>query len=115
MLILPLSTKMMLQVYFLSLLALASSAFAAFGFTKSGNNYVVDAGSDNPLIFTVNGGNCDITSIKYRGTELQDGEKGTHLSSGLGSATVSVTQVTGRLQLNACSQEYSLTAPSRLF
>lgn len=87
---------MLLQVLFLSILAFASSALAAFGFTKSGNNYIIDAGSANPLIFTVNGGSCDITSIKYRGRELQDGEKGTHLSSGLGSATVSVTQVSGK-------------------
>lgn len=86
---------MLLQVLFLSILGFASSAFAAFGFTKSGSNYVIDAGSDNALVFTVNGGSCDITSIKYRGTELQDSSQGTHLSSGLGSATVSVSQVSG--------------------
>ena len=86
---------MLLQVLFLSILAFASSALAAFGFTKSGSNYVIDAGSSNALVFTVDGGSCDITSIKYRGTELQDSEKGTHLSSGLGSATVSVSQVSG--------------------
>jgi rhamnogalacturonan endolyase len=86
---------MLLQVFFLSILTFASSVLAAFGFTKSGSNYVIDAGSSNPLIFTVNGGSCDITSIKYRGVELQDSQ-GTHLSSGLGTATVSVTTVTGR-------------------
>ncbi|RYP86784.1 hypothetical protein DL770_004855 [Monosporascus sp. CRB-9-2] len=86
---------MILQVWFLSILAFASSALADFGFTKSGNNYIIDAGSSNPLVFTVNGESCDITSIKYRGKELQDGAKGTHLSSGLGSANVNVENVSG--------------------
>jgi rhamnogalacturonan endolyase len=85
---------MLLQVFFLSILTFASSVFAAFGFTKSGSNYIIDAGSSNALVFTVNGASCDITSLKYRGVELQDAQ-GTHLSSGLGSATVSVTSVTG--------------------
>ncbi|KAI1333627.1 rhamnogalacturonase [Xylariaceae sp. FL0016] len=86
---------MLLQVLFLSVFAFASSAFAAFGYTTSGGNYVIDAGSSNSLVFTVNGKSCDITSIKYRGTELQSSSKGTHLSSGLGSASVSVTQIAG--------------------
>ncbi|KAH9883410.1 rhamnogalacturonase [Xylariomycetidae sp. FL2044] len=85
---------MLLQVVFLSTFAFASSVLAAFGFTQSGSNYIIDAGSDNPLIFTVSGSSCDITSIKYRGTELQDAQ-GTHLSSGLGSATVKVQSIAG--------------------
>ncbi|KAI6082755.1 polysaccharide lyase family 4 protein [Hypoxylon rubiginosum] len=84
---------MLLHLLFLSVIAFASSVLAAFGFTQSGSNYVIDAGSDNALVFTVNGGSCDITSIKFRGTELQ-GSTGTHLSSGLGSATVKVEKVT---------------------
>ena len=83
---------MILHLLLLSVLAFTSSVFAAFGFTKSGSNYVVDAGSSNSLVFTVNGGSCDITSIKYRGTELQ-ASGGTQLSSGLGSATVKVESV----------------------
>lgn len=38
--------------------------------------------------------NGDITSIKYNGKECQDQSKFTHLSSGLGSATVE-SKVTG--------------------
>jgi len=72
-----------------------SGALAAFGYTSSGGNYVIDAGSANPLIFTVSQSNCDIRSIKYRGTELQYGSTGTHINSGLGSATVSVNQISG--------------------
>ncbi|KAI1497933.1 polysaccharide lyase family 4 protein [Biscogniauxia marginata] len=86
---------MLLKIVLLSIFAFASSVSAAFGFTKSGSDYVIDAGSSNPLIFTVSGSSCDVTSIKYRGTELQGSSKGSHISSGLGSATVSVTQISG--------------------
>ncbi|KAJ3571682.1 hypothetical protein NPX13_g5296 [Xylaria arbuscula] len=86
---------MLLPVLLLPVLGFASSASAAFGFTKSGNNYVIDAGSSEPLVFTVSGTSCDITSIKYRNTELQGQSKGSHISSGLGTATVSATTVSG--------------------
>jgi rhamnogalacturonan endolyase len=79
---------MLLKSALLAAATLSSSALAAFGVTKSGDNIVVDAGSSNALVFTVNGKSCDITSIKYRGEELQYGSKGSHISSGLGSATV---------------------------
>ncbi|KAI1076868.1 polysaccharide lyase family 4 protein [Whalleya microplaca] len=85
---------MLLHVLFLSAFAFASSVLAAFGFTQSGSDYVVDAGSSNALVFTVNGKSCDITSLKFRGTELQDAQ-GSHLSSGLGSATVKAESVKG--------------------
>ncbi|KAI0377352.1 polysaccharide lyase family 4 protein [Hypomontagnella monticulosa] len=85
---------MMLHLFFLSACIFVSSVFAAFGFTKSGSNYVIDAGSSNALVFTVTDSSCDITSIKYRGTELQDSSGRTQLSSGLGSATVKVESVT---------------------
>lgn len=88
---------MILHFLVFAVLTFASSVFAAFGFTKSGSNYVIDAGSSNGLVFTVNGGSCDITSIKYRGTELQDSSGSTQLSSGLGSATVKVESVTASM------------------
>lgn len=84
-----------LQLAVLSLLSFFSGAYAAFGYTSSGGNYVVDAGSANPLIFSVSQSNCDIRSIKYRGTELQYGSQFTHINSGLGSATVSISQING--------------------
>ncbi|KAI8628404.1 polysaccharide lyase family 4 protein [Xylariaceae sp. FL1651] len=86
---------MLLQVLLLPILTFASTVSAAFGYTKSGNNYVIDAGSADSLVFTVSSANCDITSIKYRSIELQGQTKGSHISSGLGSATVSVTQIAG--------------------
>lgn len=88
---------MMLHLFFLSICVFASSVFAAFGFTKSGSNYVIDAGSSNTLVFTVTDSSCDITSIKYRGTELQDSSGRTQLSSGLGSATVKIESVTASM------------------
>lgn len=83
--------SMLFKLVFAAAATLSSSVQAAFGVTKSGSNFVVDAGSSNALVFTVNGANCDITSIKYRGEELQYASKGSHISSGLGSATVSST------------------------
>ena len=79
---------MFLQHTLFTALALASPAFAAFGITTSGSSIVVDAGSDNSLKVTVNSKSCDITSILYRGEELQSSGKGSHISSGLGTATV---------------------------
>ncbi|KAM7186637.1 polysaccharide lyase [Rhypophila sp. PSN 637] len=87
--------KSSFQFAFLSLGLYVSGAVAAFGYTTSVNNYVVDAGSANPLIFSVSRSSCDINSIKYRGTELQYSSQGTHIGSGLGSATVSISQLSG--------------------
>lgn len=90
---------MLLRSALFAAATLSSSALAAFGVTKSGNNFVVDAGSSNALVFTVNGANCDITSIKYRGEEFQYASKGSHISSGLGSASVSSTIIGKSVQL----------------
>lgn len=78
-------------------LATSSTVQAAFGFNRSGNtSFVIDAGSADPLVFQVNARSCDINSILYRGTQLQSsGRQGTHIGSGLGSATVSASQLTG--------------------
>ena len=67
-------------------------ANAALGITTSSSAYVIDAGSSNPLKFTVNRSSCDITSINFYGSELQYQSTGSHIGSGLGSATVSATQ-----------------------
>jgi rhamnogalacturonan endolyase len=89
------SVKMVRLTQLASLWALATTpALAAFGLTQSGNNYVLDAGSSNPLIISVSRSSCDINSIRYRGVELQD-PQGTHIGSGLGSASVSAQQLSG--------------------
>jgi rhamnogalacturonan endolyase len=65
---------------------------AAFGLTTNSDTYVVDAGSTNPLKFTVDRTSCDITSINFYGSELQYQSTGSHIGSGLGTATVTATQ-----------------------
>jgi rhamnogalacturonan endolyase len=85
----------LVQLFAVCVSLFASGALSAFGYTSSGGNFIIDAGSANSLVFSVNQANCDIKSIKYRGVELQYGSQGTHINSGLGSATVSVNQISG--------------------
>ncbi|KAF2692000.1 polysaccharide lyase family 4 protein [Lentithecium fluviatile CBS 122367] len=94
---------MFLQSALLATAAFASSASAAFGITTSGSNIVVDAGSDNALKFTVNSGSCDITSILYRGEELQYQSTASHISSGLGSATYGTNNPRGQYAKITCT------------
>ncbi|MEV0170244.1 rhamnogalacturonan lyase B N-terminal domain-containing protein [Streptomyces sp. NPDC050803] len=72
--------------------ALAGTASAAaFGWSDDGTNYVVDTGAN--LVFKVSKSNGDLSSLVYRGVEYQgyDG-KNSHIESGLGSSTVTITQ-----------------------
>ncbi|OGE55058.1 hypothetical protein PENARI_c005G07599 [Penicillium arizonense] len=78
---------------FASVALLAKQASAAFGITTSTASYVIDAGSSNSLKFTVSRTSCDITSINYYGSELQYQSTGSHIGSGLGSATVTATTI----------------------
>ncbi|MFE2417415.1 rhamnogalacturonan lyase B N-terminal domain-containing protein [Streptomyces hokutonensis] len=71
---------------------LAGTASAAsFGYTDDGSNYVVDTGAS--LVFKVSKTNGDLTSLVYKGTEYQGyGGKNSHIESGLGTSTVTITQ-----------------------
>lgn len=92
-----------------SLALLAEQASAAFGITTSDASYVIDAGSSNPLKFTVNRKSCDINSINYYGSELQYQSTGSHIGSGLGSATVSATESGGsrnKISVGKCPDQY---------
>jgi rhamnogalacturonan endolyase len=89
-------SKMFLKSVLLATYALTSTTLAAFGVTNSGGNYVIDAGSDNPFVITVNGNNCDIQSIRYRSEEFQYSKQFTQISSGLGSATVKAETISGK-------------------
>ncbi|KAI0320147.1 Rhamnogalacturonase B, N-terminal-domain-containing protein [Amylostereum chailletii] len=71
---------------FFAILLCLPLAFAQFGVTTSGNNFLVNSGAG--LITTINKANGDITSITFNGKQLQDSSKFTQLVSGLGSATV---------------------------
>ncbi|PLB40493.1 putative rhamnogalacturonase B [Aspergillus candidus] len=65
---------------------------AAFEIITTDSAYTIDANAPNPLQFTVDRASCDVTSIKFNGAELQYEGKGSHIGSGLGSATVSATK-----------------------
>ena len=74
----------------LSALLLAPSvAFAAWGWSDDGSNYVVDTNAN--LVVKVSKHNGDLTSIKYRGVEYngQNG-KNSQVESGLGASTVTI-------------------------
>ncbi|KXT02183.1 hypothetical protein AC578_5960 [Pseudocercospora eumusae] len=87
----------------ISLLALATTAFAAFGLTDNNNSYVVDTGSANTLVATIDKASCDVTSIVYGGTELQASGVGTQIGSGLGSATVTAQVISNKYIKVTCA------------
>ena len=75
------------SLVFASCLLAPASAFGAFGYTDNGTAYVVDTGAG--LVFQVDKTNGNITSIVFNGTEYNGPSgKGSEISSGLGSATV---------------------------
>ncbi|WP_210584468.1 rhamnogalacturonan lyase B N-terminal domain-containing protein [Streptomyces sp. GESEQ-35] len=68
-----------------------TASAAAFGWSDDGSHYVVDTGAN--LVFKVSKSNGDLTSLVYRGTECQGyGGMNSHIESGLGSSTVTITQ-----------------------
>ncbi|ORY10674.1 Rhamnogalacturonase B, N-terminal-domain-containing protein [Clohesyomyces aquaticus] len=94
---------MFLRSPLLAAFAFSCSVLAAFGITNSGSSYVIDAGSDNPLKVTVNSKSCDITSILFRGEELQSQSQYSHISSGLGSATVTAQTISSTYAKITCT------------
>lgn len=54
-------------------------------------------------MFTVNSNSCDIKSIKYRGEELQYPSTGSHISSGLGTATVKYETISSQYVKITCT------------
>jgi rhamnogalacturonan endolyase len=62
------------------------SEASALSITPGGGFLTVDSGAG--LVYRVRQSNGDITSIRWNGTELNSGSKASHLSSGLGTATV---------------------------
>ncbi|KAI5837618.1 Rhamnogalacturonase B, N-terminal-domain-containing protein [Morchella snyderi] len=76
----------------ISLLLLALQpllAFAAWGYTDDGSNYVIDTGSS--LVFKVSKTNGDINSMVFNGVEYEGYQgKHSHVESGLGTSTVTI-------------------------
>ncbi|KAI1368354.1 polysaccharide lyase family 4 protein [Xylaria arbuscula] len=77
--------------------------------TSSGSSYVVDTASSYNFIVTISSSTCDITSLKFYGTEYQYQSTGSHIASGLGSGTsVSyTTSASGDTVIFACKQDSS--------
>jgi len=90
-------SKHRLQRFFISLVLLVTlcttllvpaniASAAAIGVKDNGSTIVVDTKAG--LVYTINKKNGDMTSCKLNGTELMGSSKASHISSGLGSATV---------------------------
>ncbi|KAF2738498.1 Rhamnogalacturonase B [Polyplosphaeria fusca] len=94
---------MLLQRVVLATAAFSVSALAAFGITNSGSAFVVDAGSSNSFRVAVNSKSCDITSVQYRGEEFQVQNQGSHIGSGLGTATVKAETINGQYAKITCT------------
>lgn len=79
------------MIFSLLLLLFARVAVATWGYTVSGNSYIIDTGAN--LVVTVSSVNGDITSMKYNGVEYNgyDG-KNTQVESGLGTSEVSIEE-----------------------
>jgi rhamnogalacturonan endolyase len=73
-----------------SALAPGAAAATPFGFTSSGGFYIVSTGAG--LTFKIRQSDCDMTSLNYNGTELQDQSSFSQVESGLGAATVTASQ-----------------------
>ncbi|PPV08926.1 rhamnogalacturonase B [Xanthomonas bromi] len=78
----------------------SAPALAEFGVSRSGDRVIVDSGAE--LVFSVDAHNGDIVSMRYRDTELQTTEsKGSHIASGLGSASVDARVVDETIVVSA--------------
>ncbi|KAI1425144.1 polysaccharide lyase family 4 protein [Xylaria sp. FL1777] len=77
--------------------------------TSSSSSYVIDTASSYNFIVTISRSTCDITSLKFYGTEYQYQSTGSHIASGLGSGTsVSyTTSPSGDTVIFACTQSSS--------
>ncbi|KAH7123295.1 Rhamnogalacturonase B, N-terminal-domain-containing protein [Dactylonectria estremocensis] len=75
-----------------ALLFWPAAVAAAWGYTDTNGNYVIDSGAD--LIISVSKTTGDINSLKYKGQEFNGwGGKNTHVESGLGTSTVTIATV----------------------
>ncbi|HXT13007.1 MAG TPA: rhamnogalacturonan lyase B N-terminal domain-containing protein [Candidatus Angelobacter sp.] len=82
-----------------ALLLAQHNAFGAFGVTPSGGGYIVNNGAN--LVFTVNSSG-DMSSCKYKGTELNDTGKASCIASGLGASSVTSSINGGNVIIIKC-------------
>jgi rhamnogalacturonan endolyase len=82
-----------------------SEAATAFGVTASGGFLTVSSGAG--LVYKVRQSSGDVTSIQWNGKELNDTEKASQISSGLGTATV-----TSAVLLSGTTVLVTITTPT---
>lgn len=76
----------MIFLFLLSFWALCAPVLA-ITVTSSTASYVVDTESSYGMTATISRSTCDITSLKFYGTEYQYSGTYSHIASGLGSGT----------------------------
>jgi rhamnogalacturonan endolyase len=80
--------------------AIPQTARAAFGYTASGGGFIVNNGAN--LVVTINSSG-DMSSCKYKGTELNDTAKPSCIASGLGASSVTAATVDGYIVITCVS------------
>ncbi|KAI0600314.1 family 4 polysaccharide lyase [Biscogniauxia sp. FL1348] len=101
-------------------MALSTLVFVIFAYiasvfaitvTESDDSYTVNPEASNAFTVTISRSSCDITSLNFYGTEYQYSSTGSHIASGLGSATVSYEQSGNYVivQCVASSSDFDLT------
>jgi rhamnogalacturonan endolyase len=91
----------------IGILAAAQPARAAFGSTASGGGFIVNNGAN--LVFTITSGG-DMSSCKYKGTELNDQSKASCIASGLGASSVTSTTSGNFITIKCVSTAISASA-----
>lgn len=86
----------MYSTFVTTLLYAALTGFAtAITLTTSTSSYTVDTESTDSLVVEFSRSNCDITSIKFRGTEIQvQSGLRSHIASGFSSPSVNAVTLT---------------------
>ena len=69
-------------------------------YTASNGGYIVNNGAN--LVFTITSAG-DMSSCKYKGTELNDTSKASCIASGLGASSVTATTVGGYITIKCVS------------
>ena len=80
-------------------LAVPRPTLASFGATPSSGGYVVNNGAN--LVFTITSAG-DMSSCKYKGTELNDTSKASCIASGLSASSVTATTNGGSVIVIKC-------------
>uniref|UniRef100_A0A8H7NJU8 rhamnogalacturonan endolyase n=1 Tax=Bionectria ochroleuca TaxID=29856 RepID=A0A8H7NJU8_BIOOC len=93
----------------IGLLSGLAATVEAITVTSSTASYVIDTASSYNFIVTISRSTCDITSIKFYGSEYQNQGTYSHIASGLGSGTsVSyTTSPSGDTVIFKCTQSSS--------